>query len=81
MFRQDIKLFTGAMFTVTFKYYPSTPDTREEPGTPDELGIIGLAFNGEELDKESVDEHLVMALENWLEDHYEDWYPCPEDSP
>lgn len=77
MFEHEIELFAGGKFFVEFLYMPATFDRRDEPGTPDEVDVNRIVFNGTELDFKDVDDHLVEALESWLEDHYDDWIDDP----
>jgi len=58
---------------VEFQYYPATPDTRYEPGTPDEVEIDYIRIDGEDITTD-VSEAMIDMLTEHLEDTWTDWY-------
>lgn len=77
LFEHEITFLDGLDITVLFNYYPATPDTRWEPGTPDEIEIDALVYNGQRFEEPEIDDHLLEACELWLINHFDDWYDDP----
>lgn len=68
---------------ITFKYWPETCDTLTEPGTPPEVEILKVTYNGEEMinirneNIMKLEVQCLMYVNESIPVDFEDTYYCP----